>query len=1228
MGKLSRKNIGTSIMIHPNHINALIDFYPGTTPDTWQYDLYGKDMRSLQINGAAHLYNLLQQPPHLALLADEVGMGKTIQALSVITALLLKNPKAKILILAPRDEIVRNWEKEYQNFISRHYRHTDDCIKTALGGEPRQKMVYCRNLYSLVHEVNQGWAQLFIGKISSFSSLFSSKDIGQKLKKLGIEHNMRFSSQKTNMSPDQNRKLASLLQGKIISHAVAEKPYFDLLVIDEAHFFRRKQSGSLRVEVAKQFFGDPEVAGSVKLAQKVLLMTATPNHSSGNDILNMVSYFATDFQGKSYQDVLNQICVRRLRRLGEGTHAKNKYNYREEKPSPSDFKGNPLAETFFALYQHELAKQAKKHSGTSKAGSASMIKYLEGLEFIPHEMANDTTNEEEKRNSTDFRKGEDTAILVNLSQRFRKIFNEHPNHPKYDKLIEDLTQEGVHEKAVVFVRRIPSVKEITQRVLAKYDEQLWKQLGSDKHSRLKLENLNRASFNKYSKSNLIDAEDEDAEEDQKVINAQNPQDGIPESKVLNLFKILKSDKEDARTAAANFRLRFNASKPSIFALFFSPAADYDKEPYQNLQLFKFEIGKKELDHYYRSAVIHRCIFLQSKAQKKSEADEIRNILVETKALESKPEEIPHKIETFFSIFWEVIQNDKGMPTDQKDSLRKAYLDLTFYERESLGKFIEKGTLLASEAVVWMFQLYESLDVNSNKQLDEYQAFVSAFKKTLPHKRFYEQTQDSILHFRTISTKVVTNKSDHNPIRKDWEMFNNAQPVYPYSADNKNTGVREAFNTPFFPDYLVATSVLQEGVNLQYFCKRMYHYGMAWTPGDNEQRIGRIDRMFGQIERELTANSDSKLPIYYPYLKDTIDEEQLARFAKRKYHEEGLIDLGMAPNEGADYSLEDNLNDDWQEYLRLRPTNEEIADPFPVKIDAYQTAYRTIEIPSNEDHRPLVEAIANTLRKANGSPEVEIREHPNQFSILVNPDLLNGRKQPVMVDFLYDAVGSGSLGQPVYCLRMKTPLAPANKLKEFQSKFFASENIQANYPYNVKLCFDPGKEVGSYWSIHMCTDLPFFTNSSINPLSAQEVLLAFESLIRSADLTEREIFEDQDLDLTSLNMSMGAQQTFGDHQLRSGDISVLPEGWEMVGEFYLRENAHSQNDLDLKNILLTNHAQLYTRLHKKADKVYIQTVKHVHDIQRLELNLLNFHHEVFIRQVKWEQRTENDVPEDE
>lgn len=1213
-------------MIHPDYINGLIHFYPGTSTADWQYDMQGKDMRSLQINGAAHLYNLLQQPPYIALLADEVGMGKTIQALSVITALLHRKPDAKILILAPRDEIVRNWEKEYQTFVSNHYRHTDDVIKTALGGTARHKMVYCRNLYSLVHEVNQGWAQLFIGKISSFSSLFSSKNVRSLLQKLQIANSSHFTGNSEASKLMYNQQIAQLLRDKILSNTAKDTPYFDLVVIDEAHFFRRKASGSLRVEVAKHFFGDPELPNAAKLAHKVLLMTATPNHSHASDILNMVSYFTTDFQGKTYQDVLNQICVRRLRRLGQGERAKNKYNYREEKPSASDFKGNPLAETFFALYQHELAKQAKKHSGSSKTGSASMIKYLEGLEFIPHEMANDTTNEEEKKNSTDFKKGHDTELLVTLSQRFRKIFNEHPNHPKYDKLIDDLTKEGVHEKAVVFVRRIPSVKEITQRVLAKYDEQFWALMPKSPNKTLKLADLTRASFNRIHKPDNAEVDDLLSDESKdESISAELPQEGIPESKVLNLFKILKSGKEDVRTTAANFRLRFNASKPGIFALFFSPASDYDKEPYRNLQLFKFEVGKKELDHYYRSAVISRCNHIPN--HKKPEADEIRNLLVSTKEIEGQVASIPTEIHTFFSLFWQAIEADKQLPMNQKDALRAAYGNLNYYEKEALSRFIEKGALLASEAMVWMFQLYTSLEMESNKQLEEYQAFAAAFLKELPLKRLYKQTQDSILHFKTIYTKVRSISNDKALLEEKWEIFNNAQPIYPYSADNKNTGVREAFNTPFFPDYLVATSVLQEGVNLQYFCKRMYHYGMAWTPGDNEQRIGRIDRMFGQIERELIVSEDARLPIFYPYLKDTVDEEQLARFAKRKYREEGLIDLGKAPNDGAEYLLEDNLNEDWQSFLRQHPTIEEIKDPFPVPIERFASIRQTEHVPGNKDHIALVDQIAQAFSTFAGNTKVQITEHQHNYSILVNPLLPESRNQPVMAEIMYDPIGSGKMRESVYCLRLKTPLAAANKYKLFNNSFYQSEVIQKHYLPNVKLCLDNGKEVGSYWSIYMCVDLPLFTNQDENPLSVEEVHFAFESLITCADVTERSLFKNQDLDLATLNLSISDKSEVAFSRLRNADSSVQPIlGWSVQDDFLIRENVH--NTVDLKAMMLANHLQYYSRLHCINEQVIIQTSKHNVDVQKMELEVLNFHHVVTEKQMIWIRRSEDTNVEDD
>jgi hypothetical protein len=74
------------VLITPEYIASLVNFYSNTGKPDWKFDPSGRDMRNLQVLGAAKVYNLLQQQ-RIALLADEVGMGKTIQALTVCTAL-------------------------------------------------------------------------------------------------------------------------------------------------------------------------------------------------------------------------------------------------------------------------------------------------------------------------------------------------------------------------------------------------------------------------------------------------------------------------------------------------------------------------------------------------------------------------------------------------------------------------------------------------------------------------------------------------------------------------------------------------------------------------------------------------------------------------------------------------------------------------------------------------------------------------------------------------------------------------------------------------------------------------------------------------------------------------------------------------------------------------------------------------------------------------------------
>lgn len=85
----------------------------------------------------------------------------------------------------------------------------------------------------------------------------------------------------------------------------------------------------------------------------------------------------------------------------------------------------------------------------------------------------------------------------------------------------------------------------------------------------------------------------------------------------------------------------------------------------------------------------------------------------------------------------------------------------------------------------------------------------------------------------------------------------------------------AFNTPFFPDILVCSEVMGEGVDLQRFCRHVIHHDLAWNPSTIEQRTGRIDR--------LSCKAEGKHPImvYLPYIAGTADERQFQVMSDRE-----------------------------------------------------------------------------------------------------------------------------------------------------------------------------------------------------------------------------------------------------------------------------------------------------------------------------------------------------------
>lgn len=77
----------------------------------------------------------------------------------------------------------------------------------------------------------------------------------------------------------------------------------------------------------------------------------------------------------------------------------------------------------------------------------------------------------------------------------------------------------------------------------------------------------------------------------------------------------------------------------------------------------------------------------------------------------------------------------------------------------------------------------------------------------------------------------------------------------------------AFNTPFYPEVLVASSVLAEGVDLHLACRHVIHHDLCWNPSTLEQRTGRVDRIGAKAER-----CGHPIHVYLPYIAETQDEK--------------------------------------------------------------------------------------------------------------------------------------------------------------------------------------------------------------------------------------------------------------------------------------------------------------------------------------------------------------------
>ena len=147
---------------------------------------------------------------------------------------------------------------------------------------------------------------------------------------------------------------------------------------------------------------------------------------------------------------------------------------------------------------------------------------------------------------------------------------------------------------------------------------------------------------------------------------------------------------------------------------------------------------------------------------------------------------------------------------------------------------------------------------------------------VPRRMFHARKRSYLEAARRTQTGGIRVEDDEDDDSEDSTVtLANVQVATGTTKRETRARLMRAFNTPFFPDILVCSQVMGEGVDLQRFCRHVIHHDLAWNPSTIEQRTGRIDRL------GCKAEGRQPIVVYLPYLAGTADERQYQVMSDRE-----------------------------------------------------------------------------------------------------------------------------------------------------------------------------------------------------------------------------------------------------------------------------------------------------------------------------------------------------------
>jgi hypothetical protein len=897
-----------------------------------------------QLEGAVALHNMLARHG-VAYLADEVGMGKTYVALGALALFRHFNPRFRVLIIAPRQNIQSKWVKEFRNFV-RHNVRIPDLRVRGLDLEPARPLVECERLSHFVREVSTDAERDFFLRMTSFSLPLQASEDSTTSERLREQ----FLRELPWIPPEalDLRGAGGTFKRNIARAINCVLPEFDLVIVDEAHHLKHgTQRAAARNEVLALMMGreveeTPRWAKNFgPRAKRVLFLSATPLEESFKHVWNQLDVFGKaggfdelaaprfDVDEATRKSVAQKFMIRRVTAIpiGQERYTKNRYR-REWRHGGVHTFDEPIAVTdpkqrlVVALVQ----KKVSELLGSEKFGNRFQVGMLASFESFQETLAKkddeavfdgDQTEDELEK------EGIDVKPLNTLARSYRATFEgrELP-HPKLDAMVDALAHRwATGRKALVFVRRVASVKELKRKLDDRYDEWLEAKLVADLPTHA--ERL-RSLFATYRREKT---ELRNANRD-VVVGAESPSDTEEAGGADTFFAwFFRGTGPRGVFSGAALKKRF-VSSSGVFATFFE----------ENVVAVILGVSPPMVpDRLAELAGLPRATVLASLAEEArtllppgeklakaaqfeaAQAAAVRMLSKRTDEMGVLARHVWHQLyeglgqrgtsrnvqlpiepllvqETFFTQLRGRPDLARLLLPDPLPS-RPAEFDLHWFRVALLGSVARLGHALI-DLYVTVVGRRPSLDLGKRDDEDEQgsdptgrfldllaaQAALPAETRAfgaLDELRLAAQNFDAI--FDTNLTHLRDRKLSEVR-RAVGSTLGEQQPVGGMHG-GVNKSLISQFRMPGYPLVLVTTDLLQEGEDLHTFCSDVFHYGISWTPSAMEQRIGRIDRVRSQTDRLLSAlnsrpRDEEKLQVFVPTLRESVEVLQVNRVLRR------------------------------------------------------------------------------------------------------------------------------------------------------------------------------------------------------------------------------------------------------------------------------------------------------------------------------------------------------------